>query len=80
MVDICTLLLHENTLGLFELGRQARPGRQTGICLYRPVLVEGKINPGDTGSQPKQLHIRGDIKTTNKHLLVPDPMVFLYLF
>jgi hypothetical protein len=33
----------------FELGRQARPGRQ-----------KGKINPGDTGSQPKQLHIMAD--------------------
>jgi hypothetical protein len=22
---------------------------------------KGKINPGDTGSQPKQLHIRADI-------------------
>jgi hypothetical protein len=25
-----------------ELGRQARPGRQTGIRLYRPVLAEGQ--------------------------------------
>jgi hypothetical protein len=45
--------------------------------LYRQ---KGKINPGDTGSQPKQLHIRGDIFTTNKHLPVLDPMVFLYFF
>jgi hypothetical protein len=35
--------------------------------LYRQ---KGKINPGDTGSKPKHLHIRGDIKTKNKHLLV----------
>jgi hypothetical protein len=27
---------------LFELGRQARPGRQTGIRLYRPVPAEGQ--------------------------------------
>jgi hypothetical protein len=27
-----------------ELGRQARPGRQTGICLYRPVPAEGQKN------------------------------------
>jgi hypothetical protein len=27
---------------LFELGRQARPGWQTGIRLYRPVLAEGQ--------------------------------------
>jgi hypothetical protein len=27
---------------LFELGRQARPGRQTGICLYRPVQAKGQ--------------------------------------
>jgi hypothetical protein len=27
-------------LALFELGRQARPGRQTGIRLYRPVQAE----------------------------------------
>jgi hypothetical protein len=45
------------TTGLFELGRQARPDRQTDICLYR---LKGKKNPGDTGSRPKQLHIRGD--------------------
>jgi hypothetical protein len=62
---------------IFELGRQGRPGRQTGICLYRQ---KGKQNPGDTGSQPKQLHIRGDNKTTNKHLPVLDPMVFLNIF
>jgi hypothetical protein len=41
---------------------------------------KGKINPGNTGSQPKHLQIRRDIKTTNKHLLVLDPMVFLYIF
>jgi hypothetical protein len=63
-------------LKLFELGRQARPGRHTGIRLYRPVPAEGQKNPGDTGSQPKHLHIRRVIKTTNKHLLVLDPMVF----
>jgi hypothetical protein len=62
---------------LFELGRQARPGRHTGIRLYRQM---GKMNPGDTGSQPKHLHIRVDIQTTNKHLLVLDPIVFLYIF
>jgi hypothetical protein len=27
---------------LFELGRQARPGRHTGIRLYRPVTAEGQ--------------------------------------
>jgi hypothetical protein len=27
---------------IFELGRQARPGRQTGIRLYRPVPAEGQ--------------------------------------
>jgi hypothetical protein len=27
---------------LFELGRLARPGRQTGIRLYRPVPAEGQ--------------------------------------
>jgi hypothetical protein len=27
---------------LFELGRQASPGRQTGIRLYRPVPAEGQ--------------------------------------
>jgi hypothetical protein len=27
---------------LFELGRQAGPGRQPGIRLYRPVLAEGQ--------------------------------------
>jgi hypothetical protein len=27
---------------LFELGRQARPGRQTGIRLYLPVPAEGQ--------------------------------------
>jgi hypothetical protein len=26
----------------FELGRQARPGRQIGIRLYRPVPAEGQ--------------------------------------
>jgi hypothetical protein len=35
-------------------------GRPASACtsLYRQ---KGKINPGDTGSQPKQSHIRGDI-------------------
>jgi hypothetical protein len=27
---------------VFELGRQARPGRQTGIRQYRPVPAEGQ--------------------------------------
>jgi hypothetical protein len=27
---------------LFELGRQARPGRHTGIRLYWPVPAEGQ--------------------------------------
>jgi hypothetical protein len=44
-----------------ELGRQAKPGRQTGIRLYWPAPAEEQKNPGDTGSQTKQLHIRGDI-------------------
>jgi hypothetical protein len=30
------------TLQVFELGRQARPARQTGIRLYRPVQAEGQ--------------------------------------
>jgi hypothetical protein len=62
-------------LNVFELGRPARPGRQ-----YRPVPAEGQKNPGDTGSQPKQLHIGGDTKTTNKHLPVLDPMVIFNIF
>jgi hypothetical protein len=57
----------------------AQAGIPASACtgLYRQ---KGKINPGDAGSQPKHLHIRRDIKTTNKHLLVLDPMVFLYIF
>jgi hypothetical protein len=31
-----------NSRSLFELDRQARPGWQTGIRLYRPVLAEGQ--------------------------------------
>jgi hypothetical protein len=30
------------TESAIELGRQARPGRQTGIRLYRPVPAEGQ--------------------------------------
>jgi hypothetical protein len=70
--NIC--LLYSSSVGkLDQAGRAA--SASTG--LYRP---KGQINPGDTGSHPKQLHIRGDIKTTNKHLFVLDPMVFLYIF
>jgi hypothetical protein len=38
-------LLHlgfNSGLHTFELGRQARPGRQPGIRLYRPVPAEGQ--------------------------------------
>jgi hypothetical protein len=35
-------LIFELTNSLFELGRQARPGRQTGIRLYRPVPADGQ--------------------------------------
>jgi hypothetical protein len=62
-----------------SVGKLDQAGRPASACtaLYRQ---KGKINPGDTGSQPKQLHIREDIKTTIKHLPVLDPMVFLYIF
>jgi hypothetical protein len=32
----------ETCSAIFELGRQARPGRHTGIRLYRPVQAEGQ--------------------------------------
>jgi hypothetical protein len=42
------------------VGKIDQAGRPASACngLYRQ---KGKIYPGDTGSQPKQLHIRGDI-------------------
>jgi hypothetical protein len=58
---------------LYQAGRPAS-------AFTGPYRQKGKINPGDTGSQPKQLHIRGDTLTTNKHLPVLDPMVFLDIF
>jgi hypothetical protein len=46
-----------NSSSVGELDQAGRPASAyTG--LYRQ---KGKINPGDTGSQPKQLHIRRDI-------------------
>jgi hypothetical protein len=62
-----------------SVGKLDQAGIPASACtgLYQQ---KGKINPGDTGSQPKHLHIRRDIKTTNKHLLVLDQMVFLYIF
>jgi hypothetical protein len=60
-----------------KLDQASRPA-STCTSLYRQ---KGKINRGDTGSQPKQLHIRGeDIETTNMHPLVLDPTVFLNIF
>jgi hypothetical protein len=62
-----------------SVGKLDQAGIPACACtsLYRQ---KGKIKPGDTGSQPKHPHISRDIKTTNKHLLVLDPMVFLYIF
>jgi hypothetical protein len=62
-----------------SVGMLDQAGRPASACtgLY---WQKGKINHGDTGSQPKHLHIRRDIKTTNMHLPVLDPMVFLNLF
>jgi hypothetical protein len=67
------------TTDLSSVGKLDQAGILASACtgLYRQ---KGKINPGDEGSQPKHLHIRRDIKTTNKHLLVLDPMVFLFIF
>jgi hypothetical protein len=66
----------QNSSSVGKLDQAGRPASaSTGLNRQ-----QGKINPGDTGSQSKQLHIRGDIKTTNKHLLVLDPMVFLHIF
>jgi hypothetical protein len=49
-------LSYEGTNILDKLDQAGRPASAcTG--LYRQ---KGKINPGDTGSQPKQLHISGD--------------------
>jgi hypothetical protein len=71
--------VQKNHLNLSLVGKLDQAGSLASACtgLYRQ---KGKINPGDTGSQPKQLHIRADIKTTNKHLPVLSPMVFLYIF
>jgi hypothetical protein len=62
-----------------SVGKLDQAGRPASACtgLY---LQKGKINPGDTGSQPKQLHIRRDTYTTNMHLIVLDPIVFLNIF
>jgi hypothetical protein len=81
----CNYLLEQNaqlTLLIIyssSVGKLDQAGIPASACtgLY---WQKGKINPGDTGSQPKHLHIRRDIKTTNKHHLVLDPMVFLYIF
>jgi hypothetical protein len=42
-----------------SVGKLDQAGRPASACtgLY---MQKGKKNPGDTGSQPKQLHIRGD--------------------
>jgi hypothetical protein len=42
-----------------SVGKLDQADRLASACtgLYRQ---KGKINPGDTGSQPKHLHIRGD--------------------
>jgi hypothetical protein len=62
-----------------SVGKLDQAGKPASACtgLYRQ---KGKINPGDKGSQQKQLHIRGDTSTTNMHLPVLDPMVFLNIF
>jgi hypothetical protein len=68
------ILLYSSSVG--KLDQAGRPASAcTGLCRQK-----GKINPGDTSSQPKQLHIRRDIKTTKKHLPVLDLMLFLYIF
>jgi hypothetical protein len=43
-----------------SVGKLDQAGSPASACtgLYRQ---KGKINPGDTGSQPKLLHIRADI-------------------
>jgi hypothetical protein len=43
-----------------SVGKLDQAGSPASACtvLYRQ---KGKINPGDTGSQPKHLHIKGDI-------------------
>jgi hypothetical protein len=48
-----------------SVGKLDQAGIPASACtgLYRQ---KSKINPGDTGSQPKHLHIKRDIKTTNK--------------
>jgi hypothetical protein len=68
---VCGILYLSSVVKLDQAGRSA--SACTG--LYRQ---KGKQNPGDTGTQPKQLHIREDTNTTN--LPVLDPMVFLNIF
>jgi hypothetical protein len=43
-ITVINLLMYHCTVqpNIFELGRQARPGRQTGIRLYLPVPAEGQ--------------------------------------
>jgi hypothetical protein len=62
-----------------SVGKLDQAGSPASACtgLYRQ---KGKINPGDTGSHPKHLHIRRDTKTKNNHLPVLDQMVFLNIF
>jgi hypothetical protein len=51
---------HSGRFYLSSVGKLDQAGSPASACtgLYRQ---KGKINPGDTGSQPKQLHIRADI-------------------
>jgi hypothetical protein len=55
------MYLFENARHTYSssVGKLDQAGRPASACtgLYRQ---KGKINPGDTGSQPKHLHIRGD--------------------
>jgi hypothetical protein len=76
---MCTLTRPASLAYSSSVGKLDQAGSPASACtgLY---WQKGKINPGDTGSQPKHLHIKGDIKTTNKHLPVLDPMVFLLIF
>jgi hypothetical protein len=51
---------HPGCIYSSSVGKLDQAGSPVSACtgLYRQ---KGKINPGDTGSQPKQLHIRADI-------------------
>jgi hypothetical protein len=64
---------------LFDLGREARPGKQTGIHLYQPVPAEEQNESWGHRLTSMQLHIRGDIKISKEHLPVLDLLVFLYI-